>query len=129
MSNYRKSRRPLTLLRGYALLLNGSSHIEILGKDITEAELMKIKNFHARISKNTSYTSVCYELGVDRTLGKKMARMYYDHLDGKPVSCQRNQVKIRGVLIMILDGIDQSVILEKYTEAEINKAKEFIICS
>lgn len=44
----RKNRRPLTLLKSYSLFLAGSSDTEIL-KDITEAELIKIKKFHVLI--------------------------------------------------------------------------------
>jgi hypothetical protein len=91
-----------------------------------EGELAKIKHFHASISGNKPYTNVYFEISIDRTLGKRMMRLFQDKQEVKPVSCKRNQVMIRGVLITLLDRIDQSVILEKYTEAEINKAKEFL---
>ena len=74
----RNNRRPLTLLRGYSLFLNGFNDNEILEKDITEAELSKIKKFHTLIGIKL-YNNICYEIGIDLTLGKRMQRLYKEH--------------------------------------------------
>jgi hypothetical protein len=122
----RNNRRPLTLLRGYSLLLNGFNDNEILEKDITEAELKKIKKFNALIG-NKLYNNICYEIGIDLTLGKRMQRLYKEHQEELPLSYPARKMSFRNAFRLLLDGsTDADMINQGCSELQITKAKEFL---
>jgi len=122
----RNNRRPLTLLRGYSLFLNGSLDDEILDKDITEAELMKIKKFHSLIG-NKLYNNICYEIGIDLTIGKRMQRLYKEHQEGLPLSYPARRVSFKYALTLLLDGAtDADMIGQGCTDLQIANAKKFL---
>jgi hypothetical protein len=136
MNNYRKSKRPLTLLKGYSLYLTGSSDAEILNSKISgisEAELSKIKHFHTVISERTNYVTASYEIGIDRTMAKRMLKLFRENEEGLPLSYPARRLNIRTAFRMLLGGLTDTEILNskvpEVSEAELIKAKEFLQCA
>jgi predicted protein tyrosine phosphatase len=127
LTKYRKIKRPRKLLRAYALFLNGLPEIEIIRKDITEAELLKIKQFHEQISESRVYTRVCYELGIDSTLGKRMIALYYENQEGKELSYPPHRVSFKNAFKMLLDDAKYEDMIEQgCSELQIENAKKFL---
>jgi hypothetical protein len=127
MVNYRKSKHPLTLVRGYSLLLNGSPDFEILSAGIKLADLAKIQRFHDCISQNKHYLTVAYEICIDLKHAKKMAEMHEQHARGETVSYCPKKSYINCAVQLILDGFTDSELLDKgLSDADINSAKLFL---
>jgi hypothetical protein len=127
MCQERKSKHPLTLLRGYSLLLNGSSDIEILGKNIRATDLRKIQRFHDLISQNKHYITVSYEIGIDIKHATKMLDMYEAYIQGKTVSYCQKRSYINYAVQLLLDGFTEDELIGKgLTDSDINSAKLFM---
>jgi len=86
MITYRKSKRPLTLLRAYYLFLTGLEDKDILASGVSDKQLSQIRQFDSEISSGVPFISACIALNIDKTLGKRMWKMYYEKHEGKPIS-------------------------------------------
>lgn len=123
----RKSKHPLTLLRGYKMLLQGSSDIEILSKNVKASDLAKIQRFHDCVSQKKHYLTVAYENCIDLKLAKRMLDMYEAHDRGEPILVFTKRTQAAYALRLILSGLSDSEILEKrVSEVGINTANNFL---
>ena len=117
----------------YSVFLNGGSDEDLLNLGVSEvlevsqAELEKIKLFHALVSKNKKLLTISCETGIDPTLAKRMMNMYETHIRGEPVSHCPKRTRVTLTLRLILDGLTDDEILEKgVTASDIESAKLFI---
>ena len=119
------SKHPKTLLKAYRLFLTGSEDKGILASGVSDKQLSQIRQFDSEISSGVPFITVCIALNIDKTIAKRMWKMYYDHLDGKPILFGVERPRVSTVFKMLLNGLIHGELIERgYSEQEINKAHE-----
>jgi len=119
------SKHPKTLLKADRLFLTGSEDKDILASGVSDKQLSQIRQFDSEISSGVPFITVCIALNIDKTIAKRMWKMYYDHLDGKPILFGVERPRVSTVFKMLLNGLIHGELIERgYSEQEINKAHE-----
>lgn len=119
------SKHPKTLLKAYRLFLTGSEDKDIVAAGVSDKQLSQIRQFDSEISSGVPFITVCIALNIDKTIAKRMWKMYYDHLDGKSILFGVERPRVRTVFKMLLNGLTHDELIERgYSEQEINKAHE-----
>jgi hypothetical protein len=127
MTNFRRSKRPLTLLKIFGMMLDGKSDYNILGNGIKITDVMKARSFFEAISQNRNYISAAHENCIDIKLAKRMANAYTEHLEGKSILIFTKRTQAAYAFRLILSGHSDAEILEKrISEADINTAINFL---
>lgn len=133
MYQERKSRHPLKILKLYSQYLSGASDDDLLNSgvsgvsEVSEAELVKIKQFHALVSKNKKLLALACETGINQAVAKRLLKMYEAHVRGEPVSHCPKRTQIKLAFRMLLDGFSDSEIIEVgCTSSDIDSAKKFL---
>lgn len=124
---HRKTKRPHSLLRGYALFLNGSSQLEMLKTGIKMDEIVKIQSFHDSISQNIHYITIAYQNNIDLKLAKRLLNLYEAHIRGEPLSYFPQRSQLTYAFRLLLNGLsDDEMLAEGLTASEIESAKRFL---
>jgi hypothetical protein len=130
MSIYRKkSRHPKELLKVYRLFLMGLPDEEILNAGISASDIQKCKHFHSYTTAGKASYRVGEVIGIEKHVAKKMLAMFEEWKAGMPLlsdSCKKPNPQIKLCLTMLLDGASETMLKEKCSEYEIQKAREFM---
>jgi len=121
------SKHPKTLLKAYRLFLAGSEDKDILASGVSDKQLSQIRQFDSEISSGVPFITVCIALNIDKTIAKRMWKMYYDHLDGKPILFGVERPRVSTVFKMLLNGLTHDELIERgFSDFEIMKATDFL---
>ena len=127
MHKERRAKRPLSLLKIYTMMLDGSSDIEILQKGMQITDIVKVRNFHTALRQNVHYINAAHKNGIDLSLGKRMVNLYESYPKGEPILIFAKRSQAAYALRLILSGLSDTDILEKrINEADIDTAKSFL---